>query len=118
MVNECKSMKLQVTEKAKRIFKESTEDPYLRVGARPGGCSGWTFVLESDTDVDSSDSIYDDFAIIDTKLHEDIIGDLMVDYRDDNMVEQGFVFQRMSTGVVCGCGESFTPLGSNKPLGW
>jgi Fe-S cluster assembly iron-binding protein IscA len=62
-------MKLQVTEKAKRIFKESTEDPYLRVGARPGGCSGWTFVLESDTDVDSSDSIYDDFAIIDTKLH-------------------------------------------------
>jgi len=24
----------------------------------------------------------------------------------------------MSTGVVCGCGESFTPLGSTKKLGW
>jgi len=33
-------MKLIVTEKAKKIFRESTEDPYMRVGARPGGCSG------------------------------------------------------------------------------
>ena len=49
---------------------------------------------------------------------ENVIGDLMVDYRDDNIVEQGFVFKRISTGVVCGCGESFTPLGSNKKLGW
>jgi iron-sulfur cluster assembly protein len=111
-------MKLQVTEKARKIFKESTEDPYLRVHARAGGCSGWTFVLESDTDIDSTDSMFDDFAIINTELHENIIGDLMVDYRDDNLVEQGFCFKRLSTGVVCGCGESFTPLNSNKPLGW
>ena len=111
-------MKLLVTEKAKQIFKESTEDPYMRVSARPGGCSGWTFVLESDTEADITDSLFEDIAIIDTKLHENIIGDLMVDYRDDNLVEQGFVFQRMSTGVVCGCGESFTPLGSTKTLGW
>ena len=107
-----------MTDKAKQIFKESTEDPYMRVSARPGGCSGWTFVLESDTEADITDSLFEDIAIIDTKLHEDIIGDLMVDYRDDNLVEQGFVFQRMSTGVVCGCGESFTPLGSTKTLGW
>ena len=107
-----------MTDKAKQIFKESTEDPYMRVSARPGGCSGWTFVLESDTEADITDSLFEDIAIIDTKLHENIIGDLMVDYRDDNLVEQGFVFQRMSTGVVCGCGESFTPLGSTKTLGW
>ena len=107
-----------MTDKAKQIFKESTEDPYMRVSARPGGCSGWTFVLESDTEADITDSLFEDIAIIDTKLHENIIGDLMVDYRDDNLVEQGFVFQRMSTGVVCGCGESFTPLGSTKSLGW
>ena len=118
LVDERKDMKLIVTEKAKKIFRESTEDPYMRVGAKPGGCSGWMFTLESDTDVDITDSMYDDIAIIDTELHENVIGDLMVDYRDDNIVEQGFVFQRMSTGVVCGCGESFTPLGSTKKLGW
>ena len=111
-------MKLIITEKAKKVFKDSTEDPYMRIGARPGGCSGWMFTLETDTDVDITDSMFDDFAIIDTELHENVIGDLMVDYNDENLVEQGFVFQRMSTGVVCGCGESFTPLGSTKSLGW
>ena len=40
MDNERKDMKLIVTEKANKIFKESTEDPYMRVGAKPGGCSG------------------------------------------------------------------------------
>ena len=109
---------LLITDKAKKIFKESTKEPYLRVGARPGGCSGWMFTLESDTEADMTDSLYDDFVLINTELHENVIGDLMVDYRDDNMVEQGFVFTRISTGVVCGCGESFTPLGSNKKLGW
>jgi len=111
-------MKLIVTEKAKKIFRESTENPYMRVGAKPGGCSGWMYTLESDTEVDITDSFYDDIVIIDTKLHENVIGDLMVDYREDNIVEQGFVFQRMNTGVVCGCGESFIPLGSTKKLGW
>ena len=116
--NERKGMKLIITEKAKKVFKDSTEDPYMRVGARPGGCSGWMFTLESDTDVDITDSMFDDMVIIDTELHENVIGDLMVDYNDENLVEQGFVFQRISTGVVCGCGESFTPLGSTKSLGW
>ena len=118
MDNERKHMKLIVTEKAKKIFRESTEDPYMRVGARPGGWSGWMVTLDSDTEADITDSLFDDIALIDTELHENVIGDLMVDYKDDNMVEQGFVFQRMSTGVVCGCGESFTPLGSTKKLGW
>ena len=90
--NERKGMKLIITEKAKQKFRDSTEDPYMRVGAKPGGCSGWTFTLETDTDVDITDSLFDEMAIIDTELHENIIGDLMVDYRDDNIVEQGFVF--------------------------
>ena len=110
-------MKLEITEKATRIFKDSTTDPYLRIGARKGGCSGWTFTLDTDTAVDPSDSLFEDFLLIDTEIHETIIGDLKVDYRDDNLVEQGFVFKRPS-GQLCGCGESFTPLGSDISLGW
>ena len=102
MVDERKDMKLIVTEKAKKIFRESTEDPYMRVGAKPGGCSGWMFTLESDTDVDITDSFYDDIAIIDTELHENVIGDLMVDYRDDNIVEQAIecIEQAAKTGRI------------------
>ena len=56
-----------------------------------------------------------------TSLHEKIYGtafDLLTDYRDDNIVEQGFIFRR-ANGAVCGCGESFIPLNSTKmKLGW
>ena len=69
----------------------------------------------------SRDDIYSfggiDFIIDNVQL-QTIIGSLEVDYRDDNIVEQGFVFKRLGSGQLCGCGESFTPLGSNKPLGW
>ena len=110
--------KLEITEKATRIFKDSTDEPYLRIGARKGGCSGWTFTLDSDTAVDPTDSLFEEFLLIDTEIHETIIGDLEVDYRDDNLVEQGFIFKRLGSGQLCGCGESFTPLGSDKALGW
>ena len=56
--------------------------------------------------------------LIDTHQLEEVIGSLEVDYRDDNLVEQGFVFNRLITGEMCGCGESFVPLGSTKSLGW
>ena len=101
-------MKLEITDKATRIFRDSTTDPYLRVGARKGGCSGWLFTLDSDTKIDPTDSLFEDFLLINTEIHETIIGDLEVDYRDDNIVEQGFLFKRLGAGELCGCGESFS----------
>ena len=56
--------------------------------------------------------------LIDTHQLEEVIGALEVDYKDDNLVEQGFVFYRLGSDQMCGCGESFVPLGSNKSLGW
>ena len=119
---------IQVTDKAISVFKDSFTaeniDPtetYVRVGAKPGGCSGWTFLIETTDKKESKDAIYSyggiDFIIDNVQLHT-IIGSLEVDYKDDNLVEQGFVFKRLGSGQMCGCGESFTPLGSSKPLGW
>ena len=119
-------MELSITEDAAEEFHKSVRDvepkPYLRVGARPGGCSGWTFVLETDDAVDSTDSLYEKHGvemIINTDQHENLIGDLRIEYNRTNLVEQGFVFRRLAKGTVCGCGESFTPLNSQKTkLGW
>ena len=119
---------IQVIDKAISVFKDSFTaeniDPtntFVRVGAKPGGCSGWTFLIETTDKKESKDAIYSyggiDFIIDNVQLHT-IIGSLEVDYKDDNLVEQGFVFKRLGSGQMCGCGESFTPLGSNKPLGW
>ena len=118
-------MELSITEDAAEEFKKSIEgiepEPYLRIGARKGGCSGWTFTLETDEDIDPTDSLFEHNGVqmlIDTDQHENIIGSLRVEYNRTNLVEQGFVFRRLTKGTVCGCGESFTPLNSDKPLGW
>ena len=118
-------MILEITEHAAKIFHESVQGlepkPYLRVGAKKGGCSGYTFTLTTDNAVDPTDSLFTGHGItliIDTEQHEELIGDLKIEYNRENLVEQGFVFRRLAKGTVCGCGESFTPLGSTNSLGW
>ena len=118
-------MELSITQDAAEEFKKSVKgedpQPYLRVGATKGGCSGWTFSLGTEEEIEPTDSLYeskDIRLIIDTEQHENIIGNLIVDYNRENLVQQGFVFKRTSKGTVCGCGESFTPINSDKPLGW
>ena len=118
-------MELDITDEAAEEFNKSVEGiepkPYLRVGAKSGGCSGWTFTLGTEEEIDPTDSLYEHHGIqmlINTDQHENLIGNLRVEYNRENLVQQGFVFRRTSKGTVCGCGESFTPLNSDKPLGW
>jgi iron-sulfur cluster assembly accessory protein len=111
-----------LTERAAQIFKDSCEaegttlqDTFLRIGARPGGCSGWKYELESNTpeDVRPNDIkilSQEVSVIVDREALTDILGSIRIDYSDKNMVEQGFVFEQLINGHQCGCGESFTPV--------
>ena len=113
-------MELSITNKAKEVYLESLEseglDPkttYLKVGAKSGG---------ETTDIrTAAESAYFDgdvrLIVNQVQLHT-IMGSLEVGYSDKNLVEQGFVFKRLGTGEMCGCGESFTPINSDKSLGW
>ena len=111
-----------LTERAAQVFKESCQaegltlqDTFLRIGARPGGCSGWKYDLESNSpeDVGPNDIqilSQDVSVIVDREALTDILGAIRIDYSDKNLVEQGFVFEQLTTGHQCGCGESFTPV--------
>ena len=111
-----------LTEKAAQVFKDSCEaegltlqDTFLRIGARPGGCSGWKYELESNSpeDVGPNDIqilSQDVSVIVDREALTDILGAIRIDYSDKNLVEQGFVFEQLISGHQCGCGESFTPV--------
>ena len=111
-----------LTERAAKVFKESCEaegltlqDTFLRIGARPGGCSGWKYELESNSpeDVGPNDIkilSQEVSVIVDREALIDILGPIRIDYSDKNLVEQGFVFEQLITGHQCGCGESFTPV--------
>ena len=111
-----------LTERAAQVFKDSCEaegltlqDTFLRIGARPGGCSGWKYELESNSpeDVGPNDIqilSQDVSVIVDREALTDILGPIRIDFSDKNLVEQVFVFEQLTTGHQCGCGESFTPV--------
>ena len=111
-----------LTERAAQVFKESCQaegltlqDTFLRVGARPGGCSGWKYELESNSPEDFGPNdikilSQDVSIIVDREALTDILGPIRIDYSDKNLVEQGFVFEQLINGHQCGCGESFTPV--------
>jgi len=123
---------LKITEKAASVFKDmiadekkDPENSYLRVGANSGGCSGWKYSLDYEDTVDPADLIFEQHGVklvVDNELLNNIMGDVEVDYKIGNLVEQGFVFNRLKFGHQCGCGESFTPLKDMKngkeQLGW
>ena len=124
---------LKITEKAASVFKDmiadEKKDPmnsYLRVGANSGGCSGWKYSLDFEDTVDPVDLTFEQYnvkLVVDEKILNEIIGDVEVDYRIGNLVEQGFIFKRLKYAHVCGCGESFTPVkdipaDGKQKLGW
>ena len=111
-----------LTERAAQVFKDSCEaegltlqDTFLRIGARPGGCSGWKYELESNSPADVGPKDIKILSqnvsvIVDREALVDILGAIRIDYSDKNLVEQGFVFEQLINGHQCGCGESFTPV--------
>ena len=125
--------RLKISEKAANVFKEMIEDEnkdiensYLRVGANSVGCSGWKYSLDVEDKVKSEDLVFiqnDVKLVVDGYILNDIIGDVEVDYKIGNLVEQGFIFKRLKYEHVCGCGESFTPIkdipaDGKQHLGW
>ena len=122
-----------ITEQAAKEFTSMCEDEnkllessYLRVGANSGGCSGWKYSLDFEDSIDSKDLTFEQYGVtlvVDKTILNDVIGDVEVDYKKGNLIEQGFIFKRLKYGHVCGCGESFTPIkdiaadGVQK-LGW
>jgi len=113
---------IQLTPKAARVIHEAfaaegvdQARALVRVGAHAGGCSGYKY----DMDVTSVDEMTDaDWQyesqgvriVVDAACLTDILGSLEIDFRDGNVVEQGFTFRQLSQGAQCGCGESFTPV--------
>ena len=115
-----------LTERAAQVFKEacsaegkSLEESYLRIGANPGGCSGWKYELEwnGPEDIHSEDLTLlssNVSVVVERECLNKILGPVRIDYTDKNLVEQGFVFEQLVNGHQCGCGESFTPVSDLK----
>lgn len=81
----------------------------IRIGVKPTGCSGLSYILEFvDTpDPDDNEYKFDNFFIfVDSKSLVYISG-LEIDYKKVDLNE-GFEFVNPNEKARCGCGESFT----------
>jgi iron-sulfur cluster assembly protein len=85
-------------------------DCWVRVGAKGGGCSGFTYVLDFDkngpTEFDLTFEMHDVKVVVDKKS-EFFMGGTILDF-NDGLLDRGFVFKNPQASGTCGCGTSFS----------
>lgn len=98
-----------VAKVAELIAKEGDPSLALRLGVRPGGCSGFSYQLELDTAVDATDVVneFDGVRLIVDAQSMDKVKGAVIDYRD-GLQESGFHINNPNVTRSCGCGNSFS----------
>lgn len=98
---------------AKKIANLKTEDgakgeAMLRVKVKRGGCSGFSYKMEFDTQVSEHDKVFENFGekvIVDGQSLLYLIG-MQLDY-EGGLNGKGFIFSNPNASKTCGCGSSF-----------
>ncbi|UFT98217.1 iron-sulfur cluster assembly accessory protein [Radiobacillus kanasensis] len=107
-------MVLNITDSAKHqinemMKEEDAETVRLRFGVKGGGCSGLSYALGFDYEVnDELEQIEEinEIPVIITKQDIPIIEGTTIDFKQ-NMMGGGFTIDNPNAIVSCGCGSSF-----------
>ncbi|MEM7467822.1 MAG: iron-sulfur cluster assembly accessory protein [Pseudomonadota bacterium] len=105
-------MSISLTERAaehvKTFLAAETEAESLRLGVKPTGCSGYMYVVETTTDVNEHDEVFESLGVklvVDNESLKYLDG-TKIDYAREGLNE-GFKFDNPNVKDTCGCGESF-----------
>tara|TARA_R110002020_G_scaffold55309_2_gene153568 strand:+ start:488 stop:811 length:324 start_codon:yes stop_codon:yes gene_type:complete len=105
-------MSIKLTEAAAleaKKYLESTEETYLRVGVKGGGCSGFSYSLQGTNEYnEEQDNLINKQGVnilVDKKSALYLDGTI-IDYYND-IAKQGFTFENPNAVKTCGCGSSF-----------
>lgn len=93
----------------KEMMKEETEDVRLRFGIKGGGCSGLSYSLGFDHEVNEELDMVDEIngvPVVIFKQDIPIIEGTTIDFKQ-NMMGGGFSIDNPNAIVSCGCGSSF-----------
>ena len=95
--------------KIKSLIEETySENPYLRVSVKGGGCSGLAYDLSFDSEKKETDTLYEDKGVsvlVDMKSLLYVFGTEL--NFSDGLNGKGFEFINPNATRTCGCGESF-----------
>ena len=90
------------------VEEQCTEDHFLRVSVKGGGCSGLTYDLDFDDTIFDFDEISEDQGlklVIDKRSLLYLLG-TELDFTE-GLNGKGFLFTNPNASRTCGCGESF-----------
>jgi iron-sulfur cluster assembly protein/iron-sulfur cluster insertion protein len=91
------------------IAAEGDPDLALRMAVRPGGCSGFSYEMYFDSQIEPTD-IVEDFGevkvVVDPQSAELVKGSTL-DYKD-GLMGAGFAIDNPNVTRTCGCGNSFS----------
>lgn len=93
----------------KRLLNEKPDVSAIRVGVEGGGCSGFRYKMEFESEPKEADKVLEINGVplfIDPKSYLYLLG-TTIDYWD-TLSGSGFKFINPAAKRMCGCGESFS----------
>lgn len=81
----------------------------LRLAVRPGGCSGFSYEMYFDSQIDETDvvSVTDGVRLVVDAQSVAMVGGATVDYKEMGLQGSGFAINNPNQQRSCGCGQSF-----------
>lgn len=91
------------------ISSEDEAGLALRMAVRPGGCSGFSYEMYFDSEVDESDIIeeFEDVKVLVDPQSAEMVRGSTLDYKE-GLMGAGFAIDNPNVTRSCGCGNSFS----------
>ncbi len=91
------------------ILAEEEAGLALRMAVRPGGCSGFSYEMFFDSEIDSADIVeeFDDVRVVVDPQSAEMVRGATLDYKD-SLMGAGFAIDNPNVTRSCGCGNSFS----------
>ena len=91
------------------LDQEGEEGLALRVAVRPGGCSGFSYEMYFDTEVNDNDQSakFEGVDVIVDQSSAMLLQGATLDY-SDSLQNAGFSIDNPNAQRTCGCGQSFS----------
>jgi iron-sulfur cluster assembly protein len=91
----------------------------LRVYVAPGGCSGFSYGMSLEEEIDADDAVveYDGVRVVVDEFSAQYLRDALIDY-EDSLMGGGFQVRNPNATRSCACGQSFDAVqggGAPKP---
>lgn len=106
-------MIIKITDDARQqireMAKDESEDAKLRFGVKGGGCSGLSYSLGFDHDINEeldTVEVINEIPVIIHKPDIPVIKNTVIDFKQ-NLMGGGFSINNPNATISCGCGSSF-----------